>query len=177
MEEWTEHLRAQSWPLGCWHWPVGAQARVFVTVSYELLCDKTPKQWIRTSVYLSMTLWVDNGLLLPGLSCAVSWWVGWLGRLTGLRHMSGGWCWLSVGWSGDLSWISSSVPPVASHPFRGLDPTLPGSLRSQMQERKLQGLSRSRLGSHTASLLPCAIGHSKSKANAGSRRWERDSAS
>lgn len=55
--------------------------------------------------------------------------------------------------------------------FRGLDPApSPGSLGVVPGgKQKLQGLLKPRLGSHSASLLPYAMGQSKSKTNLDSR--------
>ena len=112
-----QHSRAQSCPLGRWHRPAGAQARVLATASVMNCCGLEQQQR-----YLLVILWVDylGWSLLGSLVCSQLVAGRSRGSKTGLMNMPGGWYRLPPGgWSGNLSLDGSSLLRVASHPSGG----------------------------------------------------------
>lgn len=69
MEEQTEPWRGQSCPLGCWHWPAGAQARVSVIVLVmNCYVTTTPKLSGLERLLARDSVGGCLGLVLPGLT-------------------------------------------------------------------------------------------------------------
>ena len=96
-------------------------------------------------------LWLDWG------------WMDW----DGLTHMSGGWCWLLVGFFSPWGLLSSGKLVWASLYSNGR-----ASLYSKGWQQKLQGLLRSRLETPT-SFLPHSISQSKSQGQPQPRDRDR----